>query len=247
MRRSNIIPFGSVLAVSAIFGGLTGCKKALPPPVEERKKEISEDVPVMGAMNPGHRWVYRITLENPEDTRTGSPLKASFERSRTYVGKVDPGNGESATDCFEVNAKDAMTLREFVTISDEAVHVKGQANVDKDGKQINLVWLQSPIPFFRAGLTAGDSMPLAVFNKQEDLWRVTRVIGREKVTVPAGDFQAVRLQMFGKDGEISLRKTYWFAPKVGLVKEEKVREVGGKPVFSEVEELIRIEPAQEQP
>jgi len=82
---------------------------------------------------------------------------------------------------------------------------------------------------------------VTVLKKNKDLWRGTRVIGREKVKVPAGEFDAVRLQMFGSDGKVSLRKTYWFAPGKGIVREEKIREVDGKPVMIETEELVTIE------
>ena len=40
----------------------------------------------------------------------------------------------------------------------------------------------------------------------------------EEVEVPAGKFKAVRVEVEVEDGEAVLRKTYWHACQVGIVK-----------------------------
>ncbi len=219
----------------------SSCKEkpaaAAAPPPPAADSLAASDVPVL-KISPGQEWKYRVTIENPKHPETGKPASASFERVRRFMGPIDPGNGHAPTDCFEVSAEGAKTIREFVKITPEEVALVGQATVDSAGVQGELIWFSEPIAFFKAGLIAGDSLPLTVLNKEKNLWRVIRVIGREKVRAGEKEYEAVRLQMLGKDDAIVLRRTYWFTPGEGIVLEEKVREVDGKPVFSETDELI---------
>lgn len=229
------------LMMAVVTVGSFGCKKAAVAPSSPAPKEqATKDIPVLEIL-PGQSWTYRVMVENPKHPQTGQAVSGSFERIRRFLGPMDPGNGQPLADCFEVTAEDTKTLREFVKITPEEVAIVGQASVDARGIQSDLIWLSSPILFFKAGLFAGDVMPLAVLNKDKNLWRAVRVIGREKITVPAGEFDTVRLQMIGKDGPITLRRTYWFAPGTGLIRESKVQEKDNKPIFTETEELVRIE------
>ncbi|MBK1882115.1 hypothetical protein JIN85_06805 [Luteolibacter pohnpeiensis] len=247
-------PIHSRILVAACLltaGASVSCEKSAPAAKQEEKpaaelplSELAQaDSPVLEIL-PGHTWSYQVTVENPYDTRIEKSLKGSFVRTRTYLGKVNPGEGHPMTDCFEVQAKGAKTQREYVDIQPNEIQLRGQVDVEADGAQSNFVWLQQPMTFFRAGLDAGDTLPFAVFNQDKDVWRVIRVIGREDLTVPAGTFKTVRLQMFGKDGNVGLRRTYWFAPGVGIIREEKVREVDEKPVFRETDELVSSTPGK---
>lgn len=234
-----------LVLASLLFFPISGCRKtetpAAPQP-EEVNRLAEEDIPVL-PVAAGQRWLYLVTIENPQDSRSGGQTQGKFERSRVYRGKIDPGNGKPPADCFEVSAAGAKTMREFVHIEAGEIRLLGQAEVEPGGGQKSPIWFEHPIPFFRAGLSAGDSLPMTVLKKDKNLWRGTRVIGRETVTVPAGSFNVVRLQMFGVDGRVSLRKTYWFAPGKGIIREEKIREVEGKPVMVETDELISVEAA----
>jgi hypothetical protein len=243
MNPSDLLSPSKLVWAAILLFPISACKKD-DAPVSTGKEAANpreaEDIPVL-PVSPGLQWRYTVTVENPQDSRSGQLASGKFERIRSYLGKIDPGNGHPPSDCFEVSAEGAPTSREFVHIMPEAVSILGHAELDAGGVQKTPVWFEKPIPFFRAGLTAGDSMPLTVLNNDKNLWRGTRVIGREKTTVPAGVFETIRLQMFGSDGNISLRKTYWFAPGKGIVREEKIREVDGKPVMTEIEELSAIE------
>lgn len=235
------------LAATAVFLlVLPCCKKPEAPPAVEAAPEanplVEADTPAL-AIQPGQEWRYEVTIENPHDIRTGGSVTGKFERTRRYKGKVDPGNSQPPADCFEVRAKGTKITREFILIEPEQISLLGQAEVDEEtGVQSQLIWFEHPIPFFKAGLSAGDSLPGIVLNQGTAFWRVTRVIGREKVEVPAGEFDSVRLQMMGKDRDVLLRKTYWFAPGIGIVRGETVREVNGKPVLVETDELIQMTP-----
>jgi hypothetical protein len=218
----------------------SACKKAEeqnPAPTAENANPLeASDTPVL-EIKPGAEWTYQVKVEAPQDLVDGKPVSAVFERKRRYLGKIDPGNGREKTDCFEVWANGTKRQREYVKISAAEVSLSGQSQVDKNGEETRPIWFQEPILFFRAGLVAGDTLPSVVFDKNKELWRSTRVIGREKISVPAGDFEAVRLQMIGRDENVALRRTYWFCPGTGIIKEEKIREIDEKPVLVETEEL----------
>jgi hypothetical protein len=228
------------LVVPALVVSLltVGCEKKATVAAKQPTPQLTDaDVPVL-KISDGQEWTYRVTIENPKHSLTGEPASGSFERIRRFVGSIEPGGDRPPTDCFEVRANGAKTLREYVSITPEEVSIVGQAFLNDSGVQENLIWLEHPITFFRAGLMAGDSLPLVLMNKDKKLWRMVRVIGREKIKVPAGEFDTVRLQMIGQDGPVAIRRSYWFCPGVGIVREEKIREVDGKAVFSETDELI---------
>ena len=61
--------------------------------------------------------------------------------------------------------------------------------------------------------------------------------------VPAGTFNCHRLLTTGNDGEIELRKTLWFSPGNGIIREEKTRYRREKLLFRETQELIELKRA----
>jgi len=61
---------------------------------------------------------------------------------------------------------------------------------------------------FAAGVTVTDG--------SGDLARQVRLVGKERVEVPAGAFDALKVERLGKDGTVE--SVSWYAPGVGLVK-----------------------------
>jgi hypothetical protein len=98
------------------------------------------------------------------------------------------------------------------------------------------------VPFIIAGLRPGDKLPdvEAVGGSRT---RATEVVAREEITVPAGTFQTIRLLMTGEDGRVELRRTLWFAPGHGLVREEKSRSLAGSLLLEETSELTTLQRA----
>jgi hypothetical protein len=81
-----------------------------------------------------------------------------------------------------------------------------------------------------------------------------RVIERAQVTVPAGTFDAARIQItsdhFSNDDEdvMTLKRTVWFAENVGIVKEEVVSYDSQKVLVRESAELIHwVIPSEDEP
>jgi hypothetical protein len=101
------------------------------------------------------------------------------------------------------------------------------------------MWLAEPVPFVIAGMKPGTAMP-GFRTTGNGLSRRTEVIAREPVTVPAGTFETIRLLTTGRDGDLELRRTTWFAPRAGIIREEKIRYRGEALIFRETQELAAI-------
>lgn len=215
--------------------------------VTEVKEEASaplkkSDVPIL-SVTPGDTWVYTVTLQVPENAQSsGSPLiNQTFERKRTYLGKVKPSGNRPETDCFEIEATGSPIEREFVEISDEQVKMRGSEIVGN--AEALPLWMEPAVVLVQAGVQAGESLPPIKINDPRtgaEYARQIQIVGREKVAVAGREFATIRILMSGKDGvvnPIEMRRTIWFAPQYGIVKEEKSRFINDTLMLKEVIEL----------
>ncbi|MBB5351722.1 hypothetical protein HNR46_001961 [Haloferula luteola] len=242
MKNAILIPVAAAFSIS-----LCQCKKATEIAADSPPSDTADlrqdplyqaDLPLL-APQIGDVWKYHVTVLNPKDARTGQPVRAEFERTRTYIGEISVG--DDSFQAFEVQSGTSPIVRELVHITDDRILIAGQGRRGPNGETLQPVLLEKPVPFFNAGLHGGEGSPVTVFADDESLWRSTRAIGRETLTVPAGTFtQAVRLQMLGQDQEISLQRTYWFAPGCGILKEDTLRESKGVTLFRETQELTEL-------
>jgi hypothetical protein len=191
----------------------------------------------------GDVWNYNVHLEIPEDVTSAgaAAVDGNHQRVRTYLGKISPAEGLPAVDCFQVTAPAAPVEREFVEIYDDKILMRGSMIMRPETTRP--MWLDPAVPFVVAGMKAGTESP-TVQAAGAALLRKTKVIGRERVRVPAGEFPSIRLLTTGYDGELELRRTIWFAPGVGIVREEKVRYRHGRLIFKELHELTSFIPAR---
>jgi|GEM_PF-1152594 len=235
--KSQFLPTLFVLGMAM---PMVGCKKPEKKPAipitSAREAAIRADIPLL-PVTKGDFWRYAVHLEIPADAaKTGTPeVDKTIQRSRTYVGKVSPGAGHPDTDCFEVTTPDFPTEREFVDIHEDKILLRGSLLMRPEAHQP--LWYDQPIPFITAGVNGGDE--LREFNVGSQMrTRKIQVVGREEVTVPAGKFPSIRLLMAGLDGAFELRRTIWFSPGVGIVREEKTRYHSDKLILRETQELL---------
>ncbi|MFD0894927.1 hypothetical protein KBB96_04070 [Luteolibacter ambystomatis] len=218
---------------------LASCKEeqAAPPAVVAPS---GMDLPVL-KIEPGDYWSYRVRIEIPAGV-TGDQAAAvdsTHQRTRTFLGKTPFIPGSPDVDCFEVIAPNSPPMREFVNIFEDRVELRGDWAM-KNAESRPIV-LPTPVVFFKAGLQAGDTLPMptgvGVPGSEAVRQRVCAVIGREECVVPAGSFPSVRMLMNGLDGKIETRRTIWFSPGTGIVKEERIRYAEGKVIVKETHEL----------
>jgi hypothetical protein len=205
------------------------------PDTDERMRK--DDMPVL-PVKPGDAWIYQTSLVIPADVTSpgASEVSTSHQRVRTYLGKMSAAEGLPETDCFEVVVPGSPSEREFVEIHDDRILMRGSLILRPETTKP--MWLATPIPFVIAGMKSGTVLP--EFKTTDGaLSRRTEVIAREDVTVPAGTFPCVRMLTTGRDGDIELRRTVWFSPGKGIIREEKTRYRGEKLLYRETQELIK--------
>ncbi len=218
------------LAAATVF--LTSCDPAKKSGSSGAKSPIAQssdsDIPIL-PVSKGDTWVYNVHLEIPADVTSpgAAEVEENHKRTRTYLGKISPVAGLPEVDCFEVIAPAAPAEREFVEIRDDRVLMRGSMLMRPETTRP--MWLDHPVPFVVAGMEiqlAGGSLS-----------RKTQVVARESLSVPAGTFRCIRLLTTGADGNLELRRTLWFAPGIGIIREEKARYRLGKLIFRETQEL----------
>lgn len=228
-----------LIALVFLIVSLVSCDRLNRPKASvEPEAAAKSDLPLLPVRR-GDVWGYRVLLEIPENV-TGSgaaAVESVYQRTRNYLGKISPAAGLPEVDCFEVTSPRTPTEREFVEIHDDRILMRGSMILRPETTQP--MWLDHPVPFVIAGMKAGTETPeLQV--PGGSLSRKTQVIAREEVNVPAGRFPSIRLLMSGTDGDLELRRTIWFAPGTGIVREEKIRYRLGKVIFKETQELVKI-------
>ena len=198
------------------------------------------DMPIL-PVTKGDVWNYEVTLDIPENITSPGAAEVSqrFKRTRTYIGKISPAEGLPEVDCFEVAVPGSPVEREFVEIREDKILMRGSMIMRPDTTKP--MWLDRPVPFVVAGMKPGTETP-EVSAPGGALSRKTQVVAREAVTVKAGTFQSIRLLMTGMDGEIELRRTIWFTPGKGIVREEKSRYRKGALIYRENQELVEMKP-----
>lgn len=199
------------------------------------------DTPLLSAA-PGDAWIYQVRLRIPPGVTsvTAAEVDTRFRSVHTYLGKLSASEGLPETDAFEVAVPGSPREREFVDLHPDRILMRGTQVMRPENPR--LMWLAEPAPFVIAGMKAGDSLPDFI-STDGGIIRRTKVIAREHVTVPAGSFHCIRLLTTGCDGELDLRRTIWFAPATGIVREEKSCYRRDRLVLREVHELVELKRA----
>ncbi len=227
------------IAVIACLLPLLSCEKeeaaGSKPSVSDEGNLKAADTPIL-PLNAGDTWKYKVNVEVPPGVTSEGAAAVDIEQEKTRVfkGKVFVAEGLPEVDAFDVTVPGQAVERELVEIHEDRILMRGSTQPEVPGAKP--LWLDPPVPFVTAGLRAGQT--LASLGVQEGARkRGLKVVAREKVKVPAGEYDAIRLLMTGNDGQFEVRRTTWFVPRVGIVKEEKARYAEDKLLFRETTEL----------
>lgn len=234
--KTSIVRFGWPAALF-IFATAVSCNKsattATPPPATP---STSTDIPVL-PVKLGDTWRYSVQVEIPSKTSATEAEESlvTSELTRRYIGKVKPASDLPEVDCFEVTAPNITTIREFIEIKDSIILMRGSMRMNQD--KVAPSWLEPAVPFIFADMKAGDAMREVQAGSEKNT-RNLQVVAREQITVPAGEFTAVRLLMTGNESGIELRRTIWFSFGTGIIREEKLRYGGDQLLVREIHELL---------
>jgi len=182
------------------------------------------DTPILPVKR-GDFWKYKVSIEIPPGiTYEGSAAeKVESKKTRRFLGKIEVSEDHPPVDTFEVVVPGEPIQHELVEILDNKLMILGTFSPETLGAKP--LWLDPPLPFVVAGVRGGQRL------------QGMRIVGREDVVVPAGKYSAIRILMTSDGGQIETRRTTWFAPHIGIVKEEMMRYVGAKLIFRETSEL----------
>lgn len=236
MKQSDLLVISTFTLLS-----LTACdssKKSTGKEATPVSAAIAQpDIPLLPARK-GNIWVYEVRLEIPADVTSpgAAAVDESHQRTRTYLGKVAAAKDLPEVDCFEVSIPGFPAEREFVDILEDRILMRGSMTMRPETTYP--IWFDHAIPLVIAGMKPGTESP-EIQSKTGALSRKIQVIAREYVKVPAGTFPSIRLLMTGADGDLELRRTIWFSPKTGIVREEKSRYRLGKLIFRETQQLAK--------
>lgn len=205
----------------------------------------STEIPIL-PITKGDSWVYEVKLQIAENKDDEPVLvdKEKFERKRVYLGKMKPPGDFPETDCFEIEAAGIAVEREYVDIKEDRILMRGAEIV---GTKAVPYWLNPGVIMVKAGVLAGESLPpirIKDPNSDFEVSREIQIIGRETISLAGRDFATIRILMTGDDGRnvgLQMRRTIWFAPKYGIVKEEKNRYVNDRLMLKELVELKSFE------
>jgi hypothetical protein len=234
-------PILPILLAALFLSACESKKDAAAAPSEADATLIQQDTPIL-PVNIGDAWIYQVHLEIPADVTSAgaSAVDTKHQRTRTYLGKVSAAQGLPETDCFEIHVPGSAKEREFVDIQEDRILMHGSLILREDTTQP--MWLATPIPFIIAGAKPGTSLP-EFKTTDGSLNRKTEIIAREDITVPAGTFHCIRMLTTGGDGDIELRRTIWFAPGKGIIREEKTRYRHNQLIYRETHQLQELKKA----
>jgi hypothetical protein len=236
----KFLPFNPFAALLVTAIALCGCDDKKPasvvaPLTPTTAALVEKDTPLL-PVKIGDTWNYRVLVEIAPGVTApdADEVQVTSKRTRTYIGKIRLEVDSPELDCFEVTTADTPPERELVEIHEDRILMRGSLVMAPDRKP--LIY-DKPVPFIIAGMRAGTQFHEISLSDGLNT-RQIQTVGRESVTVPAGTFEAVRLMMTGKDGEFDLRRTIWFAPRTGIVREEQARYAVEKLLYREVHELV---------
>ena len=204
----------------------------------------------------GDTWIYQITVTVQEGTQLPNNVpgqkiekfdgktRATYLQKMVYRGLQPLGEPEGDLDiptahAFTLSNADTLIETQFNAITKTSIEALG---VQSAGKKLRP--LSKPIPLFRADWKGGESFPFmmeyVMDGKKVRLVRKFKVIGWETLETTAGKFKALHVQVTGLNGKMEIKRSYWFAPETGFIKEVKKYYVGERTVLTQTRVLEKF-------
>jgi hypothetical protein len=201
-------------------------------------------------LTPGDQWEYRMTIVAPFGSKmpggegitvkeVADGIQSQFNKVRIYEGKKKPKEDAEELDTFRIERNGKLEGIEYSDVRDDVIYARGWK---KEGDQPGEVFLLTkPLLMVAGASQAGDQWEIKSRDgKSTPLFkRKFRVFGNEKVKVPAGEFDALRIEVIGIFDTTEIKRTYWFAKDVGFIKEEKTYYSKTRRLIQEVMELTK--------
>ena len=206
----------------------------------------------------GDVWVYEVTVEAPREAglpqgegielREGIEGKEAFYvQTREFLGKVAAGAEDVKYDAIATKRGGVVEKIDFMEITPTAIYARGSKKEGKDPGAYLI--LKSPLLLISTLSSPGDEWKVdSDAAEGEDkaegprFKRDFRFFGKDKVQVPAGEYEALLVRIAGQNGETEIRRSLWFQPGLGLVKEETGYYTAEKLLVRQTIELKEFQP-----
>ncbi|BDS08259.1 hypothetical protein NT6N_32990 [Oceaniferula spumae] len=213
-----------------------------------------EDKPIWRP-NVGDSWTYEVTVEVqqgselPDDVegqkieKLDGKVRATFKQTNVYKGLQPISKEGPELHAFYLSNGKRLEEIQYMKITDTSVEAMG---VKPEGKKPQPVRpLSKAIPLVMSDWKGGEAFPFMmdhVANGQKmRMARKFKVLGWETLETKAGKFQAIHVQVTGTNGPVELKRSYWFTPGKGFIKEVKKYYAGEKTVFTQTRVLEKME------
>lgn len=201
-------------------------------------------------------WFYKVIVEVKKGTRLPAEAdgqiveeleektRATYLQKHVYKGLKLVKEGEPKAHTFYVYNGDQLEQIEYMGITEKLVVAIGSKQEGANPKEA--IHLGKGIPLVHSAWKGGEEFPFVVErNSGGEKFRVERqfkVIGWESLETAAGMFEAMHIQLTGKNGPMEIKRNFWFAPDIGFIKEVKKYYIGDAVVFAQtrvLEEIVR--------
>lgn len=202
----------------------------------------------------GDTWTYKIVMEVAKEASIPLDIegqiieelegkkRATYYQTAEYQGFLPVSDGGSKAHAFYFSNGKQLEEIQYMLIEKNTVKAVGSKQEGKSPQK--LISLNQPIPLVVGSWKGGESFPVMMNQnaggKKIRMTRMFRSIGWEQLETDAGNFKALHVQVTGMNAGLELKRGYWFAPKIGFIKEDKKYYLGDKMIMRQTRELVKI-------
>lgn len=202
----------------------------------------------------GDSWTYRVVVEVQEGSelpegvdgqkveKLDGKVRATYTQTNVYQGLKLMKEDLPKAHAFYVSAGKQLMEIEYMNITKNTLEAAGSKKEGKEPKDV--IPLSKSIPLIHSGWKGGEAFPFmmdVVVGKQKvRMVRKFKVLGWETLETKAGKFKALHVQVTGLNGPMEIKRSYWFTPQTGFIKEVKKYYLGDKTVFTQTRVLEKL-------
>lgn len=160
----------------------------------------------------GTKWTYRVVL--------GGEAKGMVINQIAKIEKID----DQSLARQETVAQGNVAATEHLSSTAKGIF----------RHRYNGVEVVPPVCVLRYPVKQGDSWGSEAKVGDQTI-KMTSRVGEEEVTVPAGKYKAITVQVDGDAAGTKIRTTYWFVANIGFVKQ--VADIAGNQIILEMEKF----------
>lgn len=214
----------------------------------------AQDIKPIWKPEVGDSWTYQVVVEVQEGTELPEAIegqkieklvgktRVSYTQTSVYQGLKSMVEDGPEVHAFYVSNGKQLEEIEYMNITETAVEAAGSKHEGKEPKDV--MPLSKAIPLIRSEWKGGEAFPFmmdhVIGEQKVRLIRKFKVLGWETLETDAGKFKALHVQVTGLNGPMEIKRSYWFTPGTGFIKEVKKYYLGDKTIFTQTRVLEKM-------